>query len=49
MVDARLARLCAAWASLPDHVILAILTLVNSAGVGEADRLLPPSQDTNGF
>ena len=39
-VDARLARLCAAWASLPEHVILA---LVESAGVVEAERLQPPS------
>ena len=29
-VDPRLARLCAAWASLPEHVILAILALVDS-------------------
>lgn len=43
-IDARLARLCAAWASLPEHVILAILPLVNSAGVVEADRLQSLSQ-----
>jgi hypothetical protein len=44
-VDARLERLCAAWASLPEHVILAILALVDSAGVVEADRLQPLSRD----
>src|SRR3954451_9269304 len=47
-VDARLARLCAAWASLPEYVILAILALVDSAGVVEADRLQPPSRDSRG-
>src|SRR4051794_15781044 len=45
-VDARLARLCAAWASLPEYVILAILALVDSAGVVQADRLQPPSPDS---
>ena len=44
-VDPRLARLCAAWASLPEHVVLAILALVDAAGVVEAVRLQPPSQD----
>jgi hypothetical protein len=42
-VDPRLARLCAAWTSLPEHVVLAILALIDSAGVVEADRLKPPS------
>jgi hypothetical protein len=32
-VDARLARLCAAWSSLPEHVSLAFLALVDSGGV----------------
>ena len=40
-VDARLARLCAAWASLPEHVILSILALVDSASVVEASYLRP--------
>src|SRR5215475_8524091 len=44
-VDPRLAGLCAAWASLPEHVVLAILALVDAAGVVEAVRLQPPSQD----
>ena len=48
VVDPRLARLCAAWASLPEHVILAILALVNSAGVVAADRLQPPSRVSQG-
>ena len=44
-VDARLARLCAAWASLPEHVILAILALVDSVGLMDASSLQPPSRD----
>jgi hypothetical protein len=39
-VDTRLARLCAAWASLPEHAILA---LVDSACVVEAHRLQLPA------
>jgi hypothetical protein len=42
-IDARLERVCAAWSSLPEHVILAILALVESAGVVEAERLQPSS------
>ena len=42
-VDARLERVCAAWSSLPEHVVLAILALVDSAGVVEANRLQPSS------
>ena len=42
-VDARLARVCAAWSSLPEHVILAV---VDSAGAVEADRLQHPSRDS---
>ena len=44
-VDARLARLCAAWASLPEHVILAIIALLDSTG----DRRQPPSRDPRGL
>jgi hypothetical protein len=47
-VDARLARLCAAWTSLPEHIILAILALVDSTGV-EAERLETPCRDSPGF
>lgn len=47
-IDARLARLCAAWTSLPEHVILAILALVDSADVVEADRLQPSPRDSRG-
>src|SRR3954453_12670664 len=47
-VDARLVRLCAAWASLPEHVILAILSLVDSAGVVEAERLQPRTETRTG-
>jgi hypothetical protein len=36
-------RLWAAWTSLPEHVVLAILALVASAGVVEAVRLHPRS------
>jgi hypothetical protein len=35
-IDTRLERICLAWDSLPEHVILAILALVDSAGVVEA-------------
>src|SRR4051794_8378472 len=45
-VDARLACVCAAWSSLPEHVILAVLALVDSAGAVEAVRLQPPSRDS---
>ena len=41
--DSRLARLCETWPSLPEHVILAILALVDSSPVAEARRLQPPS------
>src|SRR5438067_10818469 len=45
-IDARLERLCAAWSSLPEHVILAIVALVDCASIVEADRLQPPSRDS---
>jgi hypothetical protein len=40
-IDAWLERVCAAWSSFHEHVILAILSLVESAGVVEAGS--PPS------
>src|SRR5262249_37909466 len=40
-IDARLARLCEAWASLPERIILA---LIESAGGLEAVPLRPPSR-----
>src|SRR5690348_15379859 len=48
-VDPRLARLCAAWASLPEHVVLAILALVDAAGVVEVVRLQPSSREPQGL
>ena len=42
-VDARLVRVCAAWGSLPEHVILTVLALIDSTGAVEAERLQPPS------
>jgi hypothetical protein len=47
-VDPRLERLCEAWPSLPEHVILAIVTLIDSAGSVEAIRLQAPSRDPSG-
>ena len=38
-VPRRLACLCAAWTSLPEHVFLAIVALVDATGEVEADRL----------
>jgi hypothetical protein len=43
LTDSRLARLVEAWPSLPEHVVLAIIALVDSAGRVEASRLQPPS------
>jgi hypothetical protein len=42
-IGPRLAHLCAVWASLPEHVILAIFALVDSSGVVQAERLQPAS------
>jgi hypothetical protein len=39
LTDPRLARLVEAWPSIPEHVVLAILALIDSAGVVEADHL----------
>ena len=47
-VDPRLARLCKARPSLPEHVILAVLALADSCRAVKADCLQPPSRDSAG-
>jgi hypothetical protein len=42
VIDARLAHHFAALAWLPEDIILAILALIQTAGVVEAGRLQPP-------
>ena len=41
-IDPRLARLCEAWPSLPEHVILVILALADPSRVVEATGIKPP-------
>ena len=43
-VDGRLARLRAAWTSLPEHIILAILALVDSTGVWRQNASKPRAE-----